>query len=73
MAKKIRKFENIFWSFFRTVGAFIAVPRIIAEQINKYFGFNEFGIMFGIAVIVWIFYRESIILDLKKGWKNGKK
>lgn len=73
MKKRIGKFESSFWNILKRIGLFVAIPKVIGDLFNIYFGWSELLVMLFSAIILWIFYRESIILDLKNGRKhNGK-
>ncbi|MDE1849061.1 MAG: hypothetical protein KGH55_03455 [Nanoarchaeota archaeon] len=68
------RFEGGFWHTVERIGIFVAIPVLLGDLANHYLKWNGLYVMGACSLVLWIFYREAIISDLKKrgGKKNGE-
>ena len=60
------EFKECFLNILKTIGILIAPCIILGEILNYCFNFDKVKVIIISAIILWLFYREFTIWDLKK-------
>ena len=66
-----RKLGDIFISILTKIGIWVAIPSIIGQILNYYFGYDPVIVTIISALVMWGVYTELRIQDLKKD--SGRK